>query len=330
LVRSGSARAAIAIALALTVIASPGAALAQPSMKDRFEADRLFREGKQLYGEGKYDEACQALATSDELDPAIGTLGLLAACHEKRGDLLAAWKGYLETKRRADAKRDSRGEYATEQAAAVKARLARLTIRSLGNELDLEVTRDGVGVPASLLGVEVPLNPGEHTITARVLGAKDEQDGPAAQAWKTSVSLKEGEARTVEIPALGLAAGSASSGPPRWLAFVVGGAGLAGIGVGAVAGSIAISNNTASMNKTTCSPIAKECSERDAAFTAATISTIGFVVGGAAVAAGVVLFFVSDAGSPAPLSGAQASGLSIHLAPSIGPSSAGVILGGTF
>ncbi len=37
-----------------------------------------------------YAKACAALAKSDELEPAVGTLGLLAACHEKTGMLAKA------------------------------------------------------------------------------------------------------------------------------------------------------------------------------------------------------------------------------------------------
>lgn len=316
LVRSGKA---VALLIALAC-GAPAAALGQPSMKDKLQADKLFQEGKKLYGDEKYKEACEALAKSDELDPAIGTLGLLAACHEKQGDLVAAWKEYLETKRRAEAKRDSRAAFAAEQAEAVKARLAKLTIQSRAGQTDLAVKRDGESLPPSILGAQVPVNPGEHTVTALA---------PGAPEWTTSVSLKEGEARTVEIPPLGAAAGG--SGPPRWLAFVVGGVGLAGIGVGTAAGFIAMSNNEDSMNRKICPPTSRQCPERETAFTAATISTVGFIAGGACVAAGVVLFFV--AGSDPPSSGG-ASGTAalgpIRIAPLVGPSGGGALLTGTF
>lgn len=317
LVRSGrpfSLAFAFALGLAIT---SPAAAIAQPTVMEKIESDKLFREGKRLYGEGKYKEACVALAKSDELDPAIGTLGLLAACYEKQGDLVAAWKGYLETKRRAEAKRDSRAEFAAEQAEALKARLAKLTITSRGGEGDLEVTRDGESLPASMLGAPVPVNPGDHTITARL---------PGAGEWKTSVSLKEGEARTVEIPAIG-EAGFGSSGPPRWLAYAVGGVGVAGVAAGAVAGVVAMSSNEDSMNKKICPPTARLCAERDTAFTAATVSTVAFIAGGAGVAAGVVLFFLSSGGSSTSSSAALGP---VRVAPVVGPSGAGALVTGTF
>jgi hypothetical protein len=317
LVRSGrSILLVLAFALAS---ATPAAAFAQPTVMQKLESDKLFREGKRLYGDGKYKEACAALAKSDELDPAIGTVGLLAACHEKQGDLVAAWKGYLETKRRAEAKRDDRAAFAAEQAEAIKARLAKLTITSRGKESGLEVTRDGESVPASQLGEAVPVNPGDHAVMARI---------PGAAEWKTQVTLKEGEARTVEIPAYGEAGGSGSSAfPPRWLAYVVGGVGLAGIGAGAVGGIVAMSANEDSMNKKICAPTARICRERDTAFTAATISTVGFIAGGVGVAAGVVLFFLSSDGSSGASSGALGP---VRVAPIVGRSGAGALVTGTF
>jgi hypothetical protein len=315
LVQSGRSFALLA-ALGL-VLASPSAALGQPSVMQKIESDRLFREGKRLYGDGKYKEACEALATSDDLDPAIGTVGLLAACHEKQGNLVAAWKGYLETKRRAEAKKDDRAAFAAEQAEALKKRLAKLTITAQEGD-GLEVTRDGESVPASMLGAPVPVNPGAHTITVRVAGAGE---------WTTSVTLKEGEARTVDIPPVGGAGSGSSSGPPRWLAYVVGGVGLAGIGTGVAAGVVAMSSNEDSMNRKICPPTEKLCPERDAAFTAATISTVGFIAGGVGVAAGFVLFFVSSGGSSSP----RASALGpVRVAPVLGRSGAGALVTGTF
>ena len=315
LVRSGrSIPLVLAFALAS---ATPAAAFAQPTVMQKLESDKLFREGKRLYGDGKYKEACAALAKSDELDPAIGTVGLLAACHEKQGDLVAAWKGYLETKRRAEAKRDDRAAFAAEQAEAIKARLAKLTITSRGKESGLEVTRDGESVPESVLGVPVPVNPGDHAVMARI---------PGAAEWKMQVTLKEGEARTVEIPAYGEAGGS-SAFPPRWLAYVVGGVGVAGIGAGVVGGVVAMSANEDSMNKKVCAPTARICPERDTAFTAATLSTVGFIAGGVGVAAGVVLFFLSSDGSGGAGSGALGP---VRVAPVLGRSGAGALISGTF
>lgn len=274
----------------------------------RAEAEKLFREGKKLYDAGKYKEACEALAASDTLDPAIGTLGLLAACHEKQGRLLDAWKEYLGTKERAEAKRDERAAYAAERAQAVKARLSKITIESRDDATKLEITRDGEGIPPSLIGVAVPVDPGEHVVLAR--NAKQKE-------WKTVVNLKEGEANTVVIPSFETM--NTASGPPRWLSYAAFGVGLAGVAAGAAAGGIALAKNADSNDPAVCAKAAPSCAPRDTARTAATVSTISFAAGGGFVGLGLVLFLLSKP-APPPEEGENAQSSRIRVYPSVSPS----------
>src|SRR6185436_14797586 len=65
--------------LAIAVTSLPGR-LAHAG--DSKAADEHFKRGKELLARGRVAEACAELATSDALDPSVGTLGLLAACHE--------------------------------------------------------------------------------------------------------------------------------------------------------------------------------------------------------------------------------------------------------
>jgi hypothetical protein len=335
-VRSGSAALLILLASAIAVPA-PCVASAAPSLMDRVKSDRLFREGKRLYSDGKYKEACEALAQSEALEPAIGTLGLLAACHEKQGDLLKAQAAYEETAKRAQAKKDSRGAFASERAAALKLRLAKLSIRSAGKEPGLEVKRGDEVLLASQLGVEESLNPGVYAIEA---------SAPGKPAWRTKITLKEGERRVVLIPLLDPVAreAAASPGPPRWIAYAAGGVGVAGIIAGSIAGSLAISNNDASMSRKVCLRSASRCPAREAALTAATVSTASFSVGVAGVAAGAVLFFLSrprggsssDGGSDDAASKKSAAAIepgrfaSVRIVPSVGPEGTGAVVLGAF
>lgn len=337
--RSGSAVLRILLATALAVPV-PRDASAAPSLMDRVKSDRLFREGKRLYNAGQYKEACQALAQSEALEPAIGTLGLLAACHEKQGDLLKAQAEYEETAKRARAKKDDRAAFAAERAAALKARLAKLSIRSAGNEPGLEVKRGADVLLASQIGVEAPVNPGVLTIEA---------SAPGKPAWRTTVTLKEGERRVVLVPLLDpeARAAAASPGPPRWTAYAAGGVGAAGIIAGSIAGSVAIANNDASMSRKVCLRSASRCPARETALTAATVSTVSFSVGVAGVAAGAVLFYLSrarsggasgdgsgdDGDDPSKKSAAAigpGSFASLRVVPSVGPEGAGAVVTGAF
>lgn len=319
----------LASALVFALVASSAEpAGAQSSAHARLEADRLFRDGKRLYDAGQYKEACDALAMSDELDPAIGTLGLLAACHEKQGDLVLARKEYLETARRAEAKKDDRAAFAVQQAEALSSRVARLTIDKNVREPGLDVTRDGTSLLESELGVESKVNPGAHVIVARAPGLPD---------WKATVKLKEGERRVVHVPALDPSARPGSRWvPPRWLIWTTGGVGVAGVVAGSVSGVIAITSNTASLDWRTCKPATRKCAERDTALAAATASTIGFAVGGAGLAAGTTFFLMARSSSSERPRSKDAAALiapraaSLGVAPLVGSQGAGAVLFGAF
>lgn len=103
----------------------------------------------------------------------------------------------------------------------------------------------------------------------------------------------------------------------RVVAYVLGGAGVVGIGIGAGYGIDAISKNGASnsgghCDSAGCDPTGKRL--REQALSSATVSTVAFGVGLAALAAGVVLYAVTPGG--------------VEVQPSVGASYGGVTVGG--
>src|SRR5690606_40388855 len=52
---------------------------------DKAAAEALFDEGVKLLKDGKYEEACRKLETSQRVDPGIGTLIYLGECYKKAG-----------------------------------------------------------------------------------------------------------------------------------------------------------------------------------------------------------------------------------------------------
>jgi hypothetical protein len=97
---------------------------------------------------------------------------------------------------------------------ALEPRLARLVITPHGSDVVVAVELDGHVVPLALLGVEIPVDPGEHRIVLRgAAGASAEQSVTAAEGARQDAVL------TVDLPpptARGSSAppGAGSSAPP--------------------------------------------------------------------------------------------------------------------
>lgn len=204
-----------AIVLSLLTAAAP--ALAQP--RDPAAADALFREGRALLKQKKFDAACPKLAESFRLDPAPGTLFNLAQCEEGRGHIASAherWQHLVDTLTTSGKLADDRLPVARERVAALAPRVPKLTIRiKKSAPSGTVVLRDGIELRGAGLDAPLPVDPGEHVIIARAAYRKDAE---------TKVTLAPGDARTVEVepggedgtrpaPAAGAEAPPAASAP---------------------------------------------------------------------------------------------------------------------
>jgi hypothetical protein len=333
-----------------------GAGHAAAQSTNRVAAEGLFREARKLLDEGKYKEACEKLAASERLDPAVGTLLNLGRCYEKTGQKASAWETYREAITAAKQTGQADREKAARRAAdALEPNLPQLTI-SVAPEArlsGLQVTRDGLPVVSDLWGVTVPVDPGEHTIAATAPGMKD---------WSTTVTAEERATKTVTVPALergestvppaaapptttpasttttstastaSLEDTGAASQPSYWngqrtLAVVFGGVGIAG-GVVAVVEALRF-NDKKNQSDGVCptgecktkEQIAQTTSLRNEARDASTIGIVSGAVGGASLIAGVVLWFTAGSGSP------QSSG-KVQLTPVAGADIVGMQMSG--
>jgi hypothetical protein len=283
---------------------------------NRAAAEALFNQGRDLMTAGKYVEACPKFEASQQLDPGLGTMLNLAECYEKTGRTASAWAEYREAiplARAAGSK--ARQDLATERAQALQERLSTLTIRAMRSDQEsahLEVRRDGVVLQEAELGSPIPVDPGEHVIEAAA---------PGKQPWSSKVQVGGDAAKlVVEIPALAAAGDAPASNPPasaatalaptteppadrprsgsaqRTSGLVLGGAGVVGIGLGTFFGLQASSKWSDA--KAACTDYPYGCSSngqdlRSSARSAATVSTVGFIAGGALLATGLVLYFTA-------------------------------------
>jgi hypothetical protein len=166
-------------------------ARAQPA-----EPERLFREGRRLMLEGRFDEACPMIAESQRLDPHTGTLLNLAACHEKQGKVATAWVEYQKalTAARAEGQAD-RVRLAQERVDALEPHVPWLAVDApVDAPTDLEVKLDGAAIQRAAWGKEMPVDPGPHVVAA---------SAPSRAPFEERLELRESEHRTVHVASVG-------------------------------------------------------------------------------------------------------------------------------
>lgn len=276
-------------------------------------ADMLFNEGKLLMEQGKFVEACDKLAESDALDPAIGTLGLLATCHEQQGRMATAWREYTQTAARADAVADERGTFARERAKALEPDLPKLVVRLAVSDPNAVVFRNGVRLAADEIGVVAPIDPGTYEIVARWPDKPEFRTTVTVTARKTSevevpnptppVVVEKPQPKPVLVhPPIVQKIPEGPSG--RYVgAFVAGGLGLAGFGLATAFAISASSKNNASVSIQQSCVTAAACQEgkalREQAFSAATIANVGVGIGIVGAGTALVLALLPNR-SPMP------------------------------
>jgi hypothetical protein len=228
-------------------------------------AEALFREGRRLMKEGKFADACPKLEESQRIDPKLGTLLNLAACHAAIGRTATAWAEYNEA-----------ASQATHAGRAEYVEIARKQIAELG---------------AGSLGSALPVDPGKHAIVAKAPGHK---------TWSQEVDVAKGPSTaTVSIPQLEVEAvvepkpivadrplrREEPPQPSYALTWTLGAVTVVSAGVGTYFGLRAVSKNSQAEEKCPGGLCRDDGLDLDhQARTSATISTIAF---GVTVAAAV-------------------------------------------
>ncbi len=271
-----------------------------------------YDEAEALMAQGRVRDACPRYAESHRLDPQLGTLLHLAECLERNGQSASAWSRFREAAELAEKRGDPRQELATQRATALVPRLSKIRI-NVAPGSEPTVDRDSVVIGKPLWGTALPTDPGLHRVTAMAPGHKP---------WSVIVEVKaDASTTTVEVPPLQpegtpVAAVAAAAPPPaqpaaqpaqppaqpaqppdeskssaRWSALLVGGAGLVGVGIGTYFGvhSMSLKDDASGhCDGNLCD--AEGVGLKEDAIAAGNVSTAAFIIGGAALAAGVVMW----------------------------------------
>ncbi len=202
---------------------------------------------------------------------------------------------------------------------------------------------DGKAYAERLDGRAIVLDPGEHEFRF---------DAPGQDPVIAKFVMREGERDRRENILIGpppppappsaqpplaaqpvAPAADAASGKPggadgsgqRTLGLVVGGVGVAGLGVGRLFGLIASSQWSSSQracSSTSCTNHDQAVSDKSSASSSALVATISFIAGGAALAAGGVIYLTAPARAP--------NASAIQVGPTALPGGGGMLVHGTF
>jgi hypothetical protein len=302
-------------------------------------AEQMFSDGKKLMAEGKFDEACPKLAESQRLDPGGGTILNLAVCHENQGRFASAWSEFREAVglARTDGRHD-REQLAQEHLAAIEPKVSHLTfaVDPKAAVPGLTIKLDGQTVGPAAWGSSLPVDPGEHNVTASAPGKSDQRStvqvaGLADAKTVTVHPLEDAPAPSAPAMASDSTSEATSSGPSsgkRIAGFVVGGVGLAALGVGAVFGVEALQkrhDSDATCNGSLCSTAAG-VSLNDDAKRFANFADVGIGVGVVGLVVGTYLVVTGAGSKPVP----AATASRVKVLPAIGAGTSTVQLSGTW
>lgn len=340
--------ASVVLLLAIAGVFSPRVAHAQG---DKALAESLFEAGRALLKQKKYAAACAKFEESQRQDPSPGTLINLGECEKGQGKTATAWADYKAAASLAlNRGRSQQEQLANERATALEPKLSKVTLQKPAEVPDgLTVKLDDRSLGVASLGVPIAVDPGEHTVTLEASGytSATKKFKVGAEADRVTVQLPKLEKAPEQPGSAGPTAGAkaggsvgGTGGPPggdhgtgggsmKTIGYVVGGVGIAAVGVGAVFGILASSQASNAKSDATlcpdkvCTPAGR--SEIDSAKGKALVSTIGIGVGAAALVAGTVLVLTSGPSKERPPGSSSA-----RLVPALGPHGGGMLMTGSF
>lgn len=258
-------------------------------------------EGKVRLHANDYPRAIEAIGKANDLMH-VPTTGLaLAKAHLAAGHLIEARDAAIAAEKLPREDRepkvfDAARKQAAELARELKPRIPTVRLRIEGTATKIVV--DGTEVPPSIAGEPIAMNPGKHTIVATGDAGDARAEPELAEREAKDVALVLGHeaeppSRPRPVPKATTPLDDRQHGTRTPLAkgLVYGGlgAGILGLGAGAVTGVMTLSRASKvdpQCANDVCAPSAR--SDLDRAQTLGTLSTVAFVVGGVGIAAGVV------------------------------------------
>ena len=296
---------------------------APPKPADKRAAQKLLAQGNQLVGEGDYLGALEKFRSAYDKFPSPKILLNIGTTLRQLGRNVEAaqiYESYL-----ADAERDPAREKDVKRVLdEIDAVVGRILVTVDDPTATLRL--DGKQIDPFAKGESRRVEPGEHTLMAEKPGAP-----PAIQ----SIVVKP---RQEHFVTLRFTPPPPPPPPPvqntqRTLGLALGGVGAVTLVAGIVVGFVAIGQSSAASARCYDGGVACDAEgiELDqSAKTSATISTVGFAVGGGVLAAGALIWLVSPQPTkePAPAAPAAPTARWLAVRPIVGGATLGI--GGAF
>ena len=303
----------------LFLVAAPASAQNSPDpiLAAREEARILADQGMKHIQAGHYELAITAFREAEARFHALTILLELARAHDRLGQLLEARDVYrrIVAEQLAnyappvffEAQRTAAAELA-----ALEPRIPTLQVVLVSDRPrhEIAITLNGTLLPATG-SARIQCNPGRHLLEATISGRPEitrEFDIQEGASERVVLELQPPPPLSRPKAPLPAAPPVASPPPPAPAqggslvpAFIGFGVGAAGPGLGAVTGVLAL--NKVSALEERCPALLCEPSDKPdhaAALRLSTISTIGFIAGGAGLAAGVTLLILRPGGGARP------------------------------
>ena len=302
-------------------------------------AESLYAEGLRLFDAHDYAHACPKFQASLDLDvDNLSTRGQLAFCYAQAGKLASAWKLFRDVHARAQLANQPRvADVSQAQIDALAPRLAKVTFQIAATP-GLIVKQGGVTVPKDAFGVGLATDAGRLQVTA---------EAPGYARWTREVTVVDGTATTIDIPALvALPPEPAGDAPAttdprsttiiahagfstsRWVAVGLAGAAVISAGIGTWSGLAARSTRD-DARALGCSRDLSSCSTDAALATANSAVSHGNLSTGFLIASGALLGGAAAVWFLAP-GDEHRDATAWRVTPAVGPTVAGLSIGRGF
>jgi hypothetical protein len=145
-------------------------ALAAPDQEELSKARARFQQATELEQAGNWAAALQQFREVGQVRMTPQVRYHIALCEEKLGKLVAALGGFELALSEAESLGPDFRKEVEEKTNALRERIPKLVIERGEGAEAATIELDGIALGASSIGIEVPLDPGPHQVSARAVG----------------------------------------------------------------------------------------------------------------------------------------------------------------